>query len=157
MVDMRMLIVSYTKQATPNVCTKFRNPRCSSSWEIFDTNFPMKYIGVKIEKRKKWNKRTMMVLYRSPEQTALYTYYYLLTIEVSAMFTALRFLYKFYYCPAPQWPCFFQASRWFELNLGRGSPKEQFCKDILKSVQWFLTKRFLKCLYSYIGKIGPTP
>ena len=29
-------------------------------------------------------------------------------------------------------------------NLGRGSPKEHFCQVILKSVQWFLTKRFLK-------------
>ena len=29
-------------------------------------------------------------------------------------------------------------------NLGRGSPKENFCKITLKSVQWFLTRRFLK-------------
>ena len=29
-------------------------------------------------------------------------------------------------------------------NLGRGSPKEHFCQVILKSVQWFLTRRFLK-------------
>ena len=45
-----------------------------------------------------------MALYRSPEQTDLHTY--LLTIEVSAKFTALRFLYKFY-SPAPWWPSFF--------------------------------------------------
>ena len=38
------------------------------------------------------NKRTMMVLYRSPEQTDLHTFY----VEVSAKFTALRFMYKFY-------------------------------------------------------------
>ena len=31
-------------------------------------------------------------------------------------------------------------------NLGRGSPKEHFCKIILKSVQWFLTRRFFKFL-----------
>ena len=31
-------------------------------------------------------------------------------------------------------------------NLGRGSPKEQFCKIILKSVQWFRTRRFFKFL-----------
>ena len=28
-------------------CTKFQNPRCSCFWEIFDTNFPMYYIGVR--------------------------------------------------------------------------------------------------------------
>ena len=27
----------------------------------------------------------------------------------------------------------------------------------LKSVQWFLTRRFLSFLYQYIGKISPTP
>ena len=27
-------------------------------------------------------------------------------------------------------------------NLGRGSPKEHFCKIILKLVQWFLTRNF---------------
>ena len=37
------------------------------------------------------NKRTMMVLYCSPEQTDLQ-----ITIEASAHFAALRFLYKFY-------------------------------------------------------------
>ena len=29
-------------------------------------------------------------------------------------------------------------------NLGRGSPKEHVCRVILKSGQWFLTRRFLK-------------
>ena len=29
-------------------------------------------------------------------------------------------------------------------NLGRGSPKEHFCYNILKLVQWFLTRRVLK-------------
>ena len=50
----------------------------------------------------------------------------ILTVEVSAKFTALKFLYKFYN-PAPQWPCFFHPSWWLELNSERGSPKEQFC------------------------------
>ena len=45
-----------------------------------------------------------MVLYRSPEQTALQ-----LTVEVSAKFTALRFLYKFN-SPTPERLCFFHAS-----------------------------------------------
>ena len=47
---MRMLILSYMKQvAEPNVCTKFQNPTCSSSWEIFDMEWDM-------EKRKKESK-----------------------------------------------------------------------------------------------------
>ena len=42
-----MLILFYTiQQVIPNICTKFQNPRHSSSWETFDTNFPMYYIGV---------------------------------------------------------------------------------------------------------------
>ena len=72
----------------------------------------------------------------------------ILTVEVSAKFTALRFLYKFY-SPAPHphlsGHVFFNASWRLELNLERGSPKEHFCQVILKLVQWFLTKRFLKC------------
>ena len=40
MVSMRMLILSYKIQVViPNVCTKFQNPRCSSSQEIFDEKF----------------------------------------------------------------------------------------------------------------------
>ena len=66
---------------------------------------------------KKKSKRTMMVLYRSPEQTALHT-------SFSQVYC--WFLYKFYN-PAPQWPCFFHPSWWLELNSERGSPKEQFC------------------------------
>ena len=38
MVNMRMPILLYTIQVIPNVCTKFQNPRWSSSWEIYDTN-----------------------------------------------------------------------------------------------------------------------
>ena len=34
--ERRRLILSYTiQQIIPNICTKFQNPRCSSSWEIF--------------------------------------------------------------------------------------------------------------------------
>ena len=53
----------------------------------------------------------------------------ILTVEVSAKFTALRFLYIFY-SPAPQRPCFFHASWWLELNTERGSLMEQFCRYI---------------------------
>ena len=43
-----ILILFHTiQQVVPNICTKFHNPRCSCSWEIFDTNFPMYYIGVR--------------------------------------------------------------------------------------------------------------
>ena len=48
MVSIRRLILSYTMQRViPNICAKFQNLRCSSFWEIFDTNFPMYYIGVR--------------------------------------------------------------------------------------------------------------
>ena len=38
---------------------------------------------------------------------------------------------------------FFDESWWLK-HLGRRSPKIHFCLIILKSVQWFLTRRFLK-------------
>ena len=45
MISSSMLILFYTiQQVITNICTKFQNPRHSSSWEIFDTNFPMYYI-----------------------------------------------------------------------------------------------------------------
>ena len=46
------LILYYTVQAIiPDVCTKFQNPRSSSSREIFDENLHIQYLG-EIEKRK---------------------------------------------------------------------------------------------------------
>ena len=45
--------------------------------------------------------------------------------------------------PAPWRPCFLTNPNGLN-NLDRGSPKEHFCKIILKSVQWFLTRKFLK-------------
>ena len=44
---------------------------------------------------------------------------------------------------APWRPCFLTNPNGLN-NLGRRLPKEHFCKIILKSVQWFLTRRFLK-------------
>ena len=38
-------------------------------------------------------------------------------------------------------------------KLDKGLPKEHFCYVILKSLQWFLTKRFLK-LYGLGGSVG---
>ena len=59
--------------------------------------------------------------------------------------------------PAPWQPCFLMNPNGSN-NLGRGSPKEHFCKIIWKSVQWFLTRRFFwSFLYRYIGKISLAP
>ena len=67
----------------------------------------------------------------------------------------LSFLYRYIgkISPAPWRPCFLMNPNGLN-NLGRGSPKEHFCKMILKSVQWFLTRRFFfmvlvkKCIFS---------
>ena len=40
----------HNKTSLPNICTKFQNPRCSRSWEIFDDK--------KLEKEKWRNKGT---------------------------------------------------------------------------------------------------
>ena len=63
MMSSSMLILFYTiQQIIPNICTKFQNPRRSSSWEIFDTYFPMYYIGVRDEKCKKTVKIYLSIL-----------------------------------------------------------------------------------------------
>ena len=57
-----MLIFFYTiQQVISKICTKFQNPRHSSSWEIFDTNFPMYYIGVRWKKRKNGKRRQKLI------------------------------------------------------------------------------------------------
>ena len=44
----------YTVQLViSDVCTNFQNSRSSSSWEIFDKNFHINYIGVRDRKREK--------------------------------------------------------------------------------------------------------
>ena len=102
-----------------------------------------------------------MVLYRSPEQTDLHTYCW----NFSQVHCS-----KFYSPappptpPTPQPPppppptgaMFFSFYASWQLNLERGPPKEDFCHAILKLVQWFLTKRFLKCFVFYIA-IKPYP
>ena len=63
MMSRRKLILSYTiQQVLPNIYTKFQNPRQNSSWEIFDTNVPMYYIGVRDGKKEKMKKKTKMNL-----------------------------------------------------------------------------------------------
>ena len=42
-------------------------------------------------------------------------------------------------------------------NLARGSPKKHFCKIIWKSVQWFLTRRFLKFSIQIYSENKPRP
>ena len=56
MISSSMLILFYTIQQVKVTHTQFQNPPHSSSWEIFDTNFPMYYIGVRDGKKEKWKK-----------------------------------------------------------------------------------------------------
>ena len=57
MIDEWRLIISCTMGPyVTNVCTQLRIPRMQS-WESFDTNFPMHYIGIKMEKWKKKKKK----------------------------------------------------------------------------------------------------
>ena len=57
MTSSSKLILFYTiQQVIPNICTRFQNLRHSRSWEIFDTNFPMYYIGVRDGKKEKMKK-----------------------------------------------------------------------------------------------------
>ena len=56
---MRMLILSYMiQQVIHNVCTKFQNPRCSSSCEIFN----QKNIGEKEKKDNASRKHAYIIL-----------------------------------------------------------------------------------------------
>ena len=58
MVSSRRLILSYTiQQVIPNICTKFQNPRCNCSWEIFDTNFPYVLHWSERWKNGKWRQK----------------------------------------------------------------------------------------------------
>ena len=57
--------------------------------------------------------------------------------------------------PAPWCPCFLKSHDGSN-NLSRKSSKEQFCHITLKSVQCFLTRRFL-VIYVDIGKISLPP
>ena len=57
MVGIRRLILSYTmQQVIPNILYQISNLRCSYSWEIFDTNFPKYYTGVRDGKKAKMEK-----------------------------------------------------------------------------------------------------
>ena len=42
-------------------------------------------------------------------------------------------------------------------NLGRGSPWKHFCQVIMKSVQWFLTRRFFKFSIKIYRENKPRP
>ena len=86
MVSIRRLVLSYTmQQVIPNICTKFQNPWCSCSWEIFDKNFPRYYIGVrdgKKEKKKEKAKINLSILIFFPT-------IYLATLKLYTKFEAL--------------------------------------------------------------------
>ena len=58
--------------------------------------------------------------------------------------------------PASWRPCFLTNPNGLN-NLGRASPKEHFCKIILKSVQWFWTRRFLKFFIKIYKENKPSP
>ena len=64
---------------------------------------------------------------------------------VSDKMIFLSFLYRYNYkiSPAPWRPWFLTNPNGLN-NLGRGSPKEHFCKIIWKLVQWFLKRRLFK-------------
>ena len=72
------LILLYTVQPViPDVCTKFQNPRSSSSWEIFDENFHIYYLErlkkEKIEKGKNKSRHLGFVLVTHLVVPILYT------------------------------------------------------------------------------------
>ena len=69
----------------------------------------------------------------------------------------LSFLYRYIgkIRPAPWQPCF-STNQDYLNNLGRGSPRKHFCQVIMKSVQWFLTRKIFKVFYIDIsGKTSP--
>ena len=70
----------------------------------------------------------------------------------------LSFLYRYIgkISPAPWRPYFLTNPNGLNI-LGRGSPKEHFCKIIWKSVQWFLTRRFFKFSIEIYWENKPRP
>ena len=78
-----------------------------------------------------------------------------LNVEVSAKFTALRFLYKFY-SPTPQRPCFFMHHDGLNWILKEGHQRKISAKLYWNWSSGFWQKDFWSVLYSYIGKISPT-
>ena len=53
-ISRRNLVLFHIKQQMiHSICTKLQNSTCNSSWEIFVTNFPMYYTGVRDGKRRK--------------------------------------------------------------------------------------------------------
>ena len=109
--------------------------RSSRGWEWYVLNFgPISIVIPTMNTRGPW----WSYIAHLTKQICIFT------VEVSAKFTALGFLYKLYstnhpHPPPPPHPrpCFFYKSWRLELNLKRGSPKEHFCQVILKLVQWF--------------------
>ena len=56
-ISRRSLVFFQIKQQMiDNICTKLQNPTCNSSWEIFVTNFPMYWIGVRDGRKEKEGK-----------------------------------------------------------------------------------------------------
>ena len=54
MISSMRLIILYTAQLViSDVCTNLKRPKSSSSFETFDSNFHIHYIGVRDRKREK--------------------------------------------------------------------------------------------------------
>ena len=68
----------------------------------------------------------------------------ILTVEVSAKFTALRFLYKFY-SPAPQRPCFFSCIMMAWTESWKRITKGTILQRYIEIGPVVSDKRFLKC------------
>ena len=73
MISSMRLILFYTiQQIIPNICTKCENHRCSSSWEIFNTNSLCITLEWQMEKWKnatKKDKFNLSILISSPQYT----------------------------------------------------------------------------------------
>ena len=75
-ISKRSLALFHIKQQLiHNICTKLQNPRCNSSWEIFVTNFPMYYIGVRDGKKEKDGKINLRFVFCPTESLATLNVY----------------------------------------------------------------------------------
>ena len=103
------------------------------SIQIYSENKPRPLAAMFFDKSK-WLEQSW---YRITKGTFLQNY-----IEIGPVVSDKKIFKSFLYryigkiSPAPWWPCFLTNPNGLN-NLATGSPKEHFCKIILKSVQWF--------------------
>ena len=70
----RLILICTLHQVIPNICTKFQNPKHSSSWVILDTNFPVYYIEMRDEKKGKMKNRSIKYISASWFSVPKYTW-----------------------------------------------------------------------------------